>query len=78
MKKLTEKEKNFHRNYQKMKRDLKKGSANPFLFLLEILDNGGDNYIKQFLSYVKNKNYKVFKELYNGIKYRFLLDEVEE
>jgi hypothetical protein len=27
---------------------------------------------------VKNKNWKVFKELYNGIKYRFLLDEVEE
>jgi hypothetical protein len=78
MRKMTEKEKNFHRNYQQMKRDLKKESANPFLFLLEILDNGGDTYIKQFLRYVKNKNWKVFKELYNGIKYRFLLDEVEE
>lgn len=78
MKNLTEKEKNFHRNYQQMKRGLKKGDAKPFLFLLEILDNGGDTYVKQFLRYVKNKNWKVFKELYNGIKYRFLLDEVKE
>lgn len=78
MRKMTEKEKNFHRNYQQMKRGLKKGDAKPFLFLLEILDNGGDTYVKQFLRYVKNKNWKVFKELYNGIKYRFLLDEVKE
>ena len=78
MRKMTEKEKNFHRNYQQMKRGLKKGLSEPFLFLLEILDNGGDTYVNQFLTYVKNKNYKVFKELYNGIEYRFLLDEVEE
>lgn len=78
MRKMTEKEKNFHRNYQQMKRGLKKEDARPFLFLLEILDNGGDTYVKQFLRYVKNKNWKVFKELYNGIKYCFLLDEVEE
>ena len=78
MKKFTEKEKNFHRNYQQMKRGLKKEDARPFLFLLTILDNGGFDYVKQFLSYVKNKNLKVFRELYNGIKYRFLFDEVEE
>ena len=79
MRKMTKKEKNFHRNYQQMKRGLKKGDAEPFLFLLEILDyDGGATYVKQFLSYVKNKNWKVFKELYNGIKYRFLLDEGEE
>lgn len=69
MKKMTEKEKNFHRNYQQMKRGLKKGDTEPFLFLQELLDiDGGDNYVKQFLRYVKNKNWKVFKELSNGIK----------
>lgn len=74
MRKMTEKEKNFHRNYQQMKRGLKKGEAEPFLFLLELLDiDGGDTYVKQFLRYVKNKNWKVFKELYNRINISFFI-----
>lgn len=72
---MTEKEKKLHRSYQSIKRDLKKGSAEPFLFLIRCLENGWRAGVEELLNYIKNKNYNVYEELYKGIKYRLEAEE---
>lgn len=67
---MNSKQKLFMRNYKQMKRDLQKGYAEPFLFLIQCLDQGNISFVEEFLSYVESKNYRVYKELYNGISYR--------
>lgn len=67
---MNSKQKLFMRNYKQMKRDLQKGCAEPFLFLIQCLDQGNISFVEEFLSYVESKNYRVYKELYNGISYR--------
>lgn len=46
-----------------------------FFFLIHCLENGWRAGVEELLNYIKNKNYNVYEELYNGIKYWL---EVEE
>lgn len=48
------------------------------IFLIHCLENGWGAGVEEFLNYIKNKNYKVYEELYKGIKYKLEVEVQDE